>query len=296
MRLCLLTVVLAFCLAVASQATGLPMTSNEVGLMLRMGYSSRTILEELARRRFSDTLDAAKEMQLIRAGASAELIGALRSGRYTVSPEEAARAEQERKERTSQRAAEAEESRHSDTLFQEQLARDRAAETVRQQVDQQMMYQQLKGELVQWHNGTVDRFDDAALESKKLFLLYFSAHWCAPCRKFTPHLVSYYNDKAPKHPEFELIFISRDKSSFGMETYLREMNMPWPALDYSKINGKAAINRYAGPGIPDLVLVDNSGKVISDSFRGNQYLGPDKVLHDLDAMWSKDPNRVAQSH
>ena len=92
----------------------------------------------------------------------------------------------------------------------------------------------MKGDLVLWKNGSLARFrDDETLEKKKLFALYFSAHWCAPCRKFTPQLVEFYNRVAPQHPEFELVFVSDDRSPFGMETYMRDM--PWLAIDFSKL-------------------------------------------------------------
>jgi hypothetical protein len=67
---------------------------------------------------------------------------------------------------------------------------------------------------------------------------------------------------------------------------MHEANMPWPAIDYQKLGGKDAIRKYAGNGIPDLVVVDASGKVVSDSFAGKQYLGPQKVLEDLDAIFA----------
>ena len=144
----------------------------------------------------------------------------------------------------------------------------------------------MKGDLISWHNGSLIRFDDEALEKKKLIALYFSAHWCPPCRKFTPQLVEYYNRVVPQHPEFEIIFVSFDRSQFAMDTYMREANMPWPAIDFAKVPGKEEIRKYAGEEIPCLVLVDASGKVISDSFAGKEYLGPAKVLTDLDAIFA----------
>ena len=33
---------------------------------------------------------------------------------------------------------------------------------------------------------------DSALEGKDLVLYYFSAHWCPPCRQFTPMLKDFY--------------------------------------------------------------------------------------------------------
>jgi nucleoredoxin len=33
---------------------------------------------------------------------------------------------------------------------------------------------------------------DAALAGKDVILVYFSAHWCPPCRAFTPVLKDFY--------------------------------------------------------------------------------------------------------
>ena len=40
--------------------------------------------------------------------------------------------------------------------------------------------------------------------------LYFSAHWCAPCRDFNPVLSDYYKNLRKKGERFEIIFISCD--------------------------------------------------------------------------------------
>ena len=71
-----------------------------------------------------------------------------------------------------------------------------------------------------------------------------------------------------------------------MEAYMRETNMPWPAIDYQKLADKEVLKKSAGDGIPSLVLVDETGKLISSSYAGKQYLGPAKVLADLDAIFS----------
>ena len=294
LRFCLPVVLGLVCSSVFAGPA--PLTSSEIGLMLRTGYSSASVLQELSKRKFADKLDATKETQLVRSGASPDLMVALKSGTYNVSAQELAQAQQQKEAEAKRRAAAAEESKKFNTLHQAQLAQQRAADAVRQKVDQQMIYQLVKGDLVQWRNGTVNRFDDAAFENKKLFLIYFSAHWCQPCRVFTPGLVNYYNETIAKHPEFDLIFVSRDKSPFGMETYMKESNMPWPAIDFQKVGQKEAIMKYAGAGIPDLVLVDSSGKVLADSYNGKQYIGPAKVLEALDSILTKGlPPQVAQA-
>ena len=72
-----------------------------------------------------------------------------------------------------------------------------------------------------------------------------------------------------------------------METYMREANMPWPAIDYQKVASKSGILKYGGRGIPCLVLVDSTGNVISSSYRGSNYIGPKRVLADLDSIFAK---------
>ena len=127
---------------------------------------------------------------------------------------------------------------------------------------------------------------DEELNRKKIYGLYFSAHWCPPCRKFTPKLVEYYNKIAREHPEFEIVFLSADKTPEAMAAYIRETGMPWPAVEYSKLPNMAELNKYAGSGIPDLVIVDGSGKVLADSFVKGNYVGPAQVLNELDAFFA----------
>jgi hypothetical protein len=47
------------------------------------------------------------------------------------------------------------------------------------------------------------------------------------------------------------------------------------------------LKKYEGDGIPCLVVLDPGGNVIFDTFSGKTYLGPDKVLADLDDLFSR---------
>jgi nucleoredoxin len=289
MRRGLTWALLLFVAGLRAHATQPPLTAKDIGLMLRAGYSNGAVMKELAAHRFADTLDQPKETALVQAGATPELIAALKSGGFAVPPEQAAAAQEQLAAEAKRRAAMAEEARKFDTLYQSQLAQQRAAAVRPAVVSDHFIRPLVKGDLVYYRNGSFSRFDDDALEKKKLIALYFGAHWCGPCRKFTPQLVEYYNRVAPQHPEFELIFVSQDRNQFGMETYMREVNMPWPAIDYQKLPTKDAIRRYAGEGIPCLVVVDPAGKVLSASYAGKEYLGPAKVLADLDAIFAGAP-------
>ena len=265
------------------QAGQLPLTVKDVSLMLRAGYSSRAVMQELSTRHFADSIDVEKENTLRAAGASDELIDALKTGKYQLSPKQAAQALEKINEQAMRRAEQAVVARSAGVLDQREAASRR---TTSQAGSTGSIQQLVKGDLVHLHYNDIVRLDDDALEQKKLIAIYFSAHWCGPCRKFTPQLVDYYNRMAPQHPEFEVIFVSLDKSQFAFDTYVRETNMPWPAIDFPKVAGKEGIRKYAGAGIPCLVVVDQNGAVVSDSFVDKKYVGPQKVLADLDAIFA----------
>jgi nucleoredoxin len=285
-------VYLGFTLLVfAVQAGQLPLTVSEIGLMLRSGYPSNAVMEELSTRHLADTVDEAKEKTLVKAGASAELIAALKSGTYSLTPERTAAVQQQIATAEQRRFEEGEAARKSNEAYQARVVHERSAKPTNLNTGgTDAILQFLKGDLIQLHNGALGRADETALANKKLIAFYFSAEWCVPCRKFTPQLVDYYKRVAPEHPEFEVVFYSSDRSLFAMEKYMRDQNMPWPAIDFSKLKEKEVLRENAGDGIPSLVLVDASGRMISSS----QNVGPQKVLTDLDAIFAgKAPARVA---
>ena len=49
----------------------------------------------------------------------------------------------------------------------------------------------LNGQKLLRKNGEVVAADEA-LKDKKIICYYFSAHWCPPCRSFTPILGDFY--------------------------------------------------------------------------------------------------------
>lgn len=257
--------------------------------MLRSGYSNEAVLHELNARHFAGGCDEAAEKSLRQAGAQPTLLDALRGKTYAAPPEETARATSFAAEQAARQDAAAERDRKFNTLYQSGVAKARAAAPIPSPavgLTENAILPLLKNDLVAWRNGGFGPFDDTALEKKTLIALYFSAHWCGPCRKFTPQLVEFYNRVAAQHPEFELVFVSDDRSAPEMQNYMREANMPWPAIDYQKLAGKAALKEYGGAAIPCLVLVDATGKVLSDSYAGKDYRGPAKVMADIDSIFS----------
>mmetsp|Transcript_23267 Transcript_23267/g.40039 ORF Transcript_23267/g.40039 Transcript_23267/m.40039 type:complete len:407 (-) Transcript_23267:435-1655(-) len=100
----------------------------------------------------------------------------------------------------------------------------------------------------------------SSLDGKYLFL-YFSAHWCPPCRGFTPRLADFYG-KHHDAKNFEVVFVSSDKEENSFREYFSEM--PWKALPYSDRDRKGRLSRKFGVnGIPSLVLLGPDGKEIT---------------------------------
>ena len=266
-------------------AATLPLTTSDISLMLRSGYSVPTIEAELATRHFADQLDEGKRTQLIKAGATTQLLDAIESGKFSAPKDELEKSHRKMEEQAANRALMADRAKRNDTLYQNQLLKQRARLVAQGSAD--AIAGAAKGNLVRLQNGNLVSCYDEELAPKQIYGLYFSAHWCGPCRKFTPQLVAYYNQIARDHPEFEIIFVSADKSADGMATYMRESGMPWPAIDYGKLAIVPTLQKYAGNGIPDLVIVDASGKVLADSYVGGKYVGPARVLDDLSAIFAR---------
>ncbi|HEX8279749.1 MAG TPA: hypothetical protein VF551_00105, partial [Chthoniobacterales bacterium] len=76
----------------------------------------------------------------------------------------------------------------------------------------------------------------------------------------------------------------------------RDMQMPWPAVPFERIAEKAPLLQdYSGDGIPCLVILDPDGRIVSHSYEGKQYRGPEKVLEDLERIFTPGaPTQVAQ--
>ena len=143
----------------------------------------------------------------------------------------------------------------------------------------------LNGKLVIYNGRSLEQFEASALKGKKYLAVYFSASWCGPCKKFTPRLVDWYKQQKAELDKFDVIFVSRDESKEDMVEYMKQDGMPWPALSFAKANqGSSPLEKYAGRGIPCLVIIDREGKVISHSYKGEEYIGPSKVMKDLEGL------------
>lgn len=103
-----------------------------------------------------------------------------------------------------------------------------------------------------------------ALGGKEFVLLYASAHWCPPCRKFTPMLANWYRTVKEN---VEVIFLSADHDEKGFKSYFA--THPWMAVSYDDSARESLMAAIKVSGIPRLVVLDaNTGKIVEDNAVG----------------------------
>ena len=100
----------------------------------------------------------------------------------------------------------------------------------------------------------------------KVLGIYFSAHWCGPCRAFTPQLVAVYNTLKAAGKPFEIIFASSDRDEESFRQYFG--SMPWLTFAENADEHKSELSsHFEVEGIPTLVILDENRKVISEDGR-----------------------------
>ena len=87
------------------------------------------------------------------------------------------------------------------------------------------------------------------LAGKDVVGLYFSAHWCPPCRGFTPQLGKFY-DQIKDAKNFEIIFVSSDRDASQFKEYYDEQ-AAWAALPFkdraTKTRSRRSLKSEASP-------------------------------------------------
>jgi nucleoredoxin len=144
----------------------------------------------------------------------------------------------------------------------------------------------LDGKLVKITDDKIKKVPKGALANKKIFAFYYSAHWCPPCRAYTPGLSSEYAQLSAQHPELELIFVSSDRSEKDMEKYMAWGKMGYPAIDFKKVERLDQINRLGARGIPYLVVTDENGKELLGKGK-EDWVHPSKILPQLKSLLQK---------
>lgn len=105
----------------------------------------------------------------------------------------------------------------------------------------------------------------------KIVALYFSAHWCPPCRGFTPQLREWYDAVRKSGGALEVVFVSADRSAKEMAEYMRQSHGRWVSLEWADRSSQRELSeRYGVQGLPTLVAIEpRSGRVVSAEGRAD---------------------------
>ncbi len=147
--------------------------------------------------------------------------------------------------------------------------------------------------------GLADLLPETILDSKgkevsrnqlagKVVGFYFSAHWCPPCRTFTPRLVEFRDEYKD---QFEVVFVSSDRSPQAQMDYMQEANMKWFTLPHRSQAGNLLAKKYGIRGIPSLIIVSPEGETITKEGRGQVSGNPKGAI----ASWTKSETSTATS-
>ena len=101
----------------------------------------------------------------------------------------------------------------------------------------------------------------------KYVLLECWASWCHPCRADIPHLKEVY---ALYHPYgFEVISVSLDDKRASWTKAIDQEKMEWMQLSDMQAFGGVLPKTYRIRGIPDCLLFDPEGKLVTRNMRGS---------------------------
>ena len=103
------------------------------------------------------------------------------------------------------------------------------------------------------------------LADTPVLAFYFSAHWCPPCRQFTPVLARVHAQarQAASAPRVEVVFVSSDRSEAEMLSYMRESHGDWLAVPHGSPEVAALSARFGVRGIPALVVATRDGEEVT---------------------------------
>ena len=94
-----------------------------------------------------------------------------------------------------------------------------------------------------------------ALKDKELVGFYFSAHWCPPCRMFTPVLAEFYEEIKDNELPMEIIFVSSDRSEDALFDYMNSTHGDWLALPFGSPVAEKLKESFNIQGIPSFIVV-----------------------------------------
>ena len=104
--------------------------------------------------------------------------------------------------------------------------------------------------------------ETTTLDQVPVVALYFSAHWCPPCKMFTPKLRQFYNEVNSSSKRLEIVWISADEDEEEFNEYFEEM--PWLSMPFDPSELREEVSeKFDIASIPQLLILNKDGSVKS---------------------------------
>mmetsp|Transcript_44399 Transcript_44399/g.71121 ORF Transcript_44399/g.71121 Transcript_44399/m.71121 type:complete len:157 (-) Transcript_44399:80-550(-) len=141
--------------------------------------------------------------------------------------------------------------------------------------------QEIVGDKFLTRDGKDISFKDG-LSGNVLVGIYFSAHWCPPCRGFTPRLKAAYEKWKKDGHKIEIIFVTSDQDEQAFKGYFEEQGN-WLALHWGSEKIAEIKQKYGVRGIPTFIMLDANGNTVDDKARNGVAQDADKAIQ----VWLK---------
>jgi thioredoxin-related protein len=78
--------------------------------------------------------------------------------------------------------------------------------------------------------------------------------------------------------DFEVVFVSSDRSPDAQMSYMKEANMKWYTLEHRSQDANKLSQKFGIRGIPALIIVSPDGETITTNGRGEVSSNPSQAI------------------
>ncbi len=75
--------------------------------------------------------------------------------------------------------------------------------------------------------------------------------------------MEYYNETIAPAKNIEVIHVNFDRSEKDMASFMEAFKMPWPAIDFDKIEKVETVAKFDSNAVPNYVLVSAQGELVA---------------------------------
>lgn len=106
---------------------------------------------------------------------------------------------------------------------------------------------------------------EPVLADADYILVYRGSSTCSRCERFTPELLDAYADLKQQHDNFEVVFVSDDRTAGAHRDHIAKTGMPWTVIPFDRVDAAAKVRSLPGRILPIVYLMRPDGSVIDST-------------------------------